>query len=406
MDDTTALIVEGIFLLIIGIFGIIGNVVAIVVFARQHLQKSFHALMLSLSAFDLVYITASILIFSIPQFSDNYKESGIYFYILPWVLPMAQVGLTGSIYFTMAITVERYVTVCHPFYRVSHSWPAKTLVLPLVAFAILYNTPKFFELQVIVPGDDLNGTIAEKYDIAATDLRLNGYYYKIYLMWMNFLLMGLGPFVVLVVLNALSVRELIVLSGGNNITIGPDSATNRRKDIVLAKVSMAIVFVFIVCHSIKWIPNIYELLQVDEEDKEWPNWVELISNFSHLAIVFNSSVNFYIYFAKHWRAILNIPESRASNQTELTRIRTSVVAHNFNHRNSHTYHPSAPAISEQMDKIQPPAPSSKLTVPNGSTNGKTNLDANQTENATEDTRMLVNVIVSAPQDYNNGDVNA
>ena len=59
-----------------------------------------------------------------------------------------------------------------------------------------------------------------------------------------------------------------------------------------------------------------------------------------------------------------------------------------------------------MDKIQPPAPSSKLTVPNGSTNGKTNLDANQTENATEDTRMLVNVIVSAPQDYNNGDVNA
>ena len=117
MDDTTALIVEGIFLLIIGIFGIIGNVVAIVVFARQHLQKSFHALMLSLSAFDLVYITASILIFSIPQFSDNYKESGIYFYILPWVLPMAQVGLTGSIYFTMAITVERYVTVCHPFYR-------------------------------------------------------------------------------------------------------------------------------------------------------------------------------------------------------------------------------------------------------------------------------------------------
>ena len=148
---------------------------------------------------------------------------------------------------------------------------------------------------------------------------------------------------------------------------------------------------------------LYFFSKVDEEDKEWPNWVELISNFSHLAIVFNSSVNFYIYFAKHWRAILNIPESRASNQTELTRIRTSVVAHNFNHRNSHTYHPSAPAISEQMDKIPPPS-SSKLTVPNG--NGKTNLDANQTENATEDTRMLVNVIVSAPQDYNNGDVNA
>jgi hypothetical protein len=73
--------------------------------------------MLSISAFDLTYILASILIFSIPQFSDNYKESGVYWTILPFVLPMAQIGLTGSIYFTMAITVERYVTVCHPFYR-------------------------------------------------------------------------------------------------------------------------------------------------------------------------------------------------------------------------------------------------------------------------------------------------
>ena len=118
----------------------------------------------------------------------------------------------------------------------------------------------------------VNGTntTSEVYDIQATAMRLDQYYYKIYLMWMNFFLMGLGPFVILVVLNALTVRELIVLSGsgGNSqgVAIGPDSASNRRKDIVLAKVSMAIVFVFIVCHSIKWIPNIYELLQVNFED--------------------------------------------------------------------------------------------------------------------------------------------
>ena len=116
-DFSVEFIIEGVSLCLVGILGILGNVAAITVFARQHLQKNFHALMLSLAAFDLMYILASILLFSIPQFSNNYKESAVYYYILPWVLPLAQIGLTGSIYFTMAITVERYVTVCWPFYR-------------------------------------------------------------------------------------------------------------------------------------------------------------------------------------------------------------------------------------------------------------------------------------------------
>ena len=49
MIETTEYFVEGVFLLIIGTFGIIGNVAAIVVFTRQNLQKSFYGLMLSLA---------------------------------------------------------------------------------------------------------------------------------------------------------------------------------------------------------------------------------------------------------------------------------------------------------------------------------------------------------------------
>jgi hypothetical protein len=48
----------------------------------------------------------------------------------------------------------------------------------------------------------------------------------------------------------------------------PETAQNRKKNIILSKVSLAIVFVFIVCHSIKWIPNIYELLQVRKSGLE------------------------------------------------------------------------------------------------------------------------------------------
>ena len=30
----------------------------------------------------------------------------------------------------------------------------------------------------------------------------------------------------------------------------------------------------------------------------WPKWIEYLTNISHLATTFNSSVNFYIYIAK------------------------------------------------------------------------------------------------------------
>ena len=43
---------------------------------------------------------------------------------------------------------------------------------------------------------------------------------------------------------------------------GPFSAPIHKRDLLMTHVSLAVVFVFIVCHSIKWIPNIYEFLQV------------------------------------------------------------------------------------------------------------------------------------------------
>jgi hypothetical protein len=88
-----------------------------------------------------------------------------------------QIALTGSIYSTLAITVERYLTVCHPFYTVSHRWTAKHYVAPIVAFSFLYNIPKFFELYTNVTTNDDNVTSATS--IEPTSLRVNDYYIQV-----------------------------------------------------------------------------------------------------------------------------------------------------------------------------------------------------------------------------------
>ena len=128
------------------------------------------------------------------------------------MLPLAQVGLTGSIFFTLAVTMERYFTVCHPFYKFRHSWsawayigkdeaktvfsllktvltnvltlpePVSTLpvLVPIIVFSIGYNIPKFLELYPSVNHDAMlrvlfkdsmrNGTWTSSNTIGTADM--------------------------------------------------------------------------------------------------------------------------------------------------------------------------------------------------------------------------------------------
>ena len=51
---------------------------------------------------------------------------------------------------------------------------------------------------------------SNKYYIDATEMRINTYYYSIYNIWLNFIFMGLGPFIILISLNGLTLRSLIL----------------------------------------------------------------------------------------------------------------------------------------------------------------------------------------------------
>ena len=82
----------------------------------------------------------------------------------------------------------------------------------------------------------------------------------------------------------------------NEVDILIFSDRNRKKEIQLSQVSLIIVFgttsvllcsqlhllmlfnvaVFIFCHSFKWVPNLWELLQTqmsEHEALEWPQWI-------------------------------------------------------------------------------------------------------------------------------------
>ena len=214
-----------------------------------------------------------------------------------------------------------------------HKWSSKRYIVPIVIFSLLYNAPKFFELRTEVSHDAENGTIT--YDIQPRAFRVNTVYFKVYCIWMNFIFMGLIPFVLLIVLNSLTLRSLVTHytadvggsinhNNGNNSSSSGSAATTKKNEIALAKVSLTIVFIFILCHSVKWIPNLYELSRLvsddDDAKRAWPPWVESVTHISHFLMTLNSSVNFYVYCAKHRGVVSRLfgRKPSASNAAGLT----------------------------------------------------------------------------------------
>jgi hypothetical protein len=112
---------------------------------------------------------ASMMIFSLPLLWPSLvidSDSVRFTYSIPFLLPIAHIAMTGhtnntslisltnciisgSIYTTMAVAIERYFTVCHPFFKISHNWSPSKYIIPILIFAVAYNLPKFAELEVI-----------------------------------------------------------------------------------------------------------------------------------------------------------------------------------------------------------------------------------------------------------------
>ncbi|TRY71961.1 hypothetical protein TCAL_14087 [Tigriopus californicus] len=418
--------VEGVLILIIGLFGLLGSGFSFVLFSRQKVHRTFHNLLLTLTTFDLIYVVCSILLFSISKFNETYDQ--VYrVYMLPYLLPLAHVGLMGSVYCTLAMTVERFITVCHPFWRRRKNFSSGIFIIPVLLFTAAYNIPKFFELYVeeeiicfnderfdnatapytdpLDCEDPLNHTI--QLHILPTDLRTNSTYIRVYILWMNFLIQIIIPFILLIVLNikifdkikefeqnlvqiritytnkkyghnegqaeasqnfasprlSCSGRALRAhgrhgsSSGTGEVAQGQDdicstaisgdskgssggggrspkrgsrkmsihysakmekvkakvlkhtgpakeTVGDRKREVILAKISLYIVFVFLVCHGARLFPNTFEVVQTYMEDYHpdtlaWPSWISRVTNISHFLLAFACSANFYIYYAKH-----------------------------------------------------------------------------------------------------------
>ena len=82
--------------------------------------------------------------------SDSYRLH-VYPYIVPFMLPIAQISLTASVYTTIATCIDRYVAICRPVtmgcWRNENS-ASYYLICVTLLFSCAYNISRFFEYRL------------------------------------------------------------------------------------------------------------------------------------------------------------------------------------------------------------------------------------------------------------------
>ena len=141
--------IEGIGILIVGSVGFFINLIAIIMIFRQRVFYKFHYLLISLAFYDILYVCLSLAWFSFPHVSVLYRDR-FQIHLIPYLMPAAQITLSGSSFTTVALTVERFISVCKPYLTVRYNIRSRHFILPVLIFSLLYNLPRFFEWRTVV----------------------------------------------------------------------------------------------------------------------------------------------------------------------------------------------------------------------------------------------------------------
>lgn len=108
---------------------------------------------------------------------------------------------TGSVYFTIVVTIERYFAVCHPLEsRRSRTFRRGLYISAIVVLlSALYNFPRWLEYKF--GGDER--------PFEQTDLRKNDFYTRYYYNHGYFIVQFGFPMIVLSTLNCIIYRQVI-----------------------------------------------------------------------------------------------------------------------------------------------------------------------------------------------------
>ncbi|ELT88941.1 hypothetical protein CAPTEDRAFT_209346 [Capitella teleta] len=256
---------------IVVVFGVVGNILSIIVLGRDRIQPSTAFTLRALAAADIAFLLFCLLFTTQPALVDQYIESfslrsqTVHHLFILYTHPVYHATQMVSTWTLVLVTLERYILVCIPLHAVKYvtirRMTAGVAVICIAAF--VFQIPLFFQTGCRV---QLNSTSASCSDflsashdpdvtgkVSMTFRISNPLYHLIYRTLGYFFLRFILPFAILIYLSARLAQEIQKSRNRHNaiyasvLSNSPRGNATQERQGKYTRIVVTIVTLFCIC---------------------------------------------------------------------------------------------------------------------------------------------------------------